>query len=258
MTEQADEPVMTFWEHLDELRKRLLYAGGAFLAGAVCAWFYRESILEWLSTPFLKAWNEGKLAGSAALHFPAPQSLFLAYIKMALIGGFVLALPIILFQLWAFISPGLYSREKKLAIPFVVSSCALFAGGALFGWKIAFPVAFQYLLGFGGPIGHSGMAVQPTVMIDEYVSFVSRMLLAFGVVFELPVVVFFLSVAGVVNHHHLIKFGRYFVVIAFVIGAVITPPDPTSQFLLAIPLCVLYAISIGIAWIFGKKEQAAI
>jgi sec-independent protein translocase protein TatC len=252
---QDSEPgAMTFWEHLEELRSRIVKMALAFLIGAVVAWLMREPLLLWLTDPFVRAWNTGHLAGKAALHFPAPASLFMAYIKLALLGGLVLALPIILYQFWAFIAPGLYSREKRLAIPFVVASCALFAAGGYFGWRVAFPIAFQYLLGFSGPVGAAGFEVTPTVMIGDYIEFVTRMLIAFGLVFELPVVIFFLSVAGLINHRHLIKFARYFIVIAFIIGAVVTPPDITSQFLLAVPLCVLYAVGIGIAFIFGPKE----
>jgi sec-independent protein translocase protein TatC len=182
--------------------------------------------------------------------------LFIEYVKLALLGGFVMALPVILYQLWAFVAPGLYSREKKLAIPFVVSSCALFAVGGYFGWRFAFPVAFEYLLSFSGPVGLEGFEVKPTVMISDYLEFVSKMLLAFGGVFELPVLVFFLSIAGVINHTHMIRFARYFIIIAFGIAAVVTPPDVASQFLLAVPLCGLYGISIGIAYVFGKKPEA--
>jgi sec-independent protein translocase protein TatC len=245
---------MTFWEHLEELRKRLIYMIIAFAVGGGVAWTVREQILVWLSEPFIRAWNGTNLGGKPELHFPAPQALFLAYVKLAFIGGLVFSLPIILYQVWAFISPGLYSKEKRYAIPFVVSSCGLFAGGAWFGWKFAFPVAFQYLLSFSGNIG-TAMTVHPSVMIDEYIGFVSQMLIGFGSVFELPVLVFFLSVAGMINHLTLIRFFRVFVVIAFVIAAVLTPPDPLSQLLLAIPLCGLYGISIGVAYVFGKKPE---
>jgi sec-independent protein translocase protein TatC len=255
-TAPPNDQMMTFWEHLSELRKRVVYAAGAFLLGAVGCWFFRELILEWLTRPFLQAWNAGGISGRAALHFPAPQSLFVAYLKLSMLGGFVFSLPVILYQLWAFIAPGLYDKEKRLAVPFVFSSCALFAGGAYFGWAVAFPVAFEYLLGFGGPVGAAGLSVQPTVMIGEYVEFISRMLLAFGSVAELPVVVFFLSIAGIIDHTHMIKFGRYFVVIAFIMGAILTPPDPASQFLLAVPLCLLYALSIGIAYVFRRKPAS--
>jgi sec-independent protein translocase protein TatC len=191
------------------------------------------------------------------LHFPHPAALFIAYIKLSVLGGFVLSLPVQLYQVWAFIAPGLYAKEKRFAIPFVVSSCALFAGGGYFGWKIAFPIAFRYLLGFADEPLPGGFKVEPTVMIGEYVEFITRMLVAFGAVFEIPVVVFFLSVIGVINHTHLIKFARYFVVIAFILGAIITPPDPMSQLLLAVPLIILYTLSIAIAWIFGRKKPPA-
>jgi sec-independent protein translocase protein TatC len=255
MSEDPEEHAMTFWEHLEELRSRIIRMGLAFAVGGVIAWIFRENLLDWLTQPFVEAWKVGKLGGSASLHFPAPASLFIEYVKLALLGGFVMALPIILYQLWAFVAPGLYSREKKLAIPFVVSSCALFALGGYFGWRFAFPIAFEYLLSFSGSIG-GGIDVKPTVMVSDYLEFVSKMLLAFGAVFELPVLVFFLSIAGIINHTHMIRFARYFIIIAFGIAAVVTPPDVASQFLLAVPLCALYGISIGIAWIFGKKPAA--
>lgn len=255
MSSDPEEHSMTFWEHLEELRSRLIRMLAAFFVGAVVAWIFRESLLLWLTTPFIEAWNIGKLGGKAALHFPAPAALFVAYIKIALLGGFVLSLPILLYQVWAFVGPGLYSSEKKFAVPFVLSSCALFAGGGFFGWKVAFPVAFQYLLGFSGPVGNQGFEVTPTVMIDDYIEFVTRMLLAFGAVFELPVLIMFLALAGVVTHVHLIKFFRYFVVVAFVIAAIITPPDVTSQFLLAVPLCALYGVSIGLAWLINRARS---
>jgi sec-independent protein translocase protein TatC len=243
---------MTFWEHLEELRKRLIYMIGSFAVGAAAAWHLREAILVWLTAPFVKAWNGTNLGGKAELHFPAPQALFLAYVKLALLGGLVFSIPLLLYQVWAFVSPGLYSREKRYAIPFVLSSCGLFVLGSWFGWRFAFPVAFQYLLSFSGPVGVA-ISVQPSVMIDEYIGFVSQMLLAFGAVFELPVLVFFLSVAGLVTHHHLIRFARVFIVVAFIIAAIITPPDPLSQLILAIPLCFLYFVSIGVAYVFGKR-----
>ena len=255
MSANPDEAAMTFWEHLDELRGRLIRSVLAVLIASTACWLVKEQLLLLLTSPFIDAWNEGALADKPALHFPAPAALFISYVKLALIGGFVLALPVLLYQLWAFIAPGLYSSEKRLAIPFVVCSTALFAGGAYFCWRIAAPMAFQYLLGFSGQIGDHALNITPTVMIGDYIEFVGRMLIAFGAVFELPVLIFFLSLAGVVNHLQLIKFARYFVVIAFVVGAVITPPDIMSQFLLAVPLCLLYVLSIGIAWLVDKSRR---
>jgi sec-independent protein translocase protein TatC len=255
LTDDPDgDRAMSFWEHLEELRRRLIYMLVAFVLGAGLAWNVREKLLTMLTLPFADAWKGAALGGTASLHFPAPQSLFVAYMKLSLIAGLIFSLPIMLYQLWAFISPGLYSREKRYAIPFVVSSCGLFALGSWFGWRFAFPAAFKYLLGFSGKLGDH-IIVQPSVMVDEYIEFVSRLLLAFGTVFELPVLVFFLSIAGLITHHHLIKFTRVFIVIAFAIAAVITPPDPLSQLILAIPLCFLYGISIGVAYVFGRKPE---
>jgi sec-independent protein translocase protein TatC len=246
---------MTFWEHLEELRGRLIKALIAFGLGAGVSWYFREAILIWLTTPFVQAWSQS-VSGKASLHFPAPASLFISYLQLSILAGLVFALPIIFYQLWAFVAPGLYARERRLAIPFVVSSTLLFVGGSYFGWKFAFPVAFKYLLDFSGQLksGAVELQLEPTVMIGDYIEFISRMLLAFGAVFELPVLVFFLSLAGLIDHTHLIKFSRYFVVLAFLIAAVITPPDIMSQFLLAVPLCALYALSIGIAWLFARNK----
>jgi len=245
---------MTFWEHLEELRSRLIKSVLAILVGMGVAWFYRQPLLGWLTRPFLLAWKSDHLGASPTLHFGSPAALFIAYVKLAAIGGCVFALPVVLYQLWSFVAPGLYSKEKRLALPFVTCSCALFALGGWFGWRVAFPVAFRYLLGFSGPIAGTGLTISPTVMIDDYLSFVGRMLIAFGLVFELPIVVFFLALAGIVNHQLLIRYSRHFIVGAFLLAAVVTPPDVVSQLLLAIPLCVLYAVSIAVAWAVSRAK----
>ena len=240
MTVREQPSTMTFLEHLEELRSRLIKSMLAALVGVVLAWLFRESLLDWLTRPFVTAWNGAHLKSGVSLHFPAPASLFFAYLKLSVIGGTVAALPVILYQLWSFVAPGLYSREKRFAVPFVATSTLLFATGGYFGWRLAFPLAFRYLLGFSGRVGSSALTVTPTVMIDDYLDFVARMLLAFGAIFELPVLAFFLSLAGVVTHRHLIKFARYVV----------------SQLLLAGPLCLLYAVSVGVAWLVGRRSRA--
>jgi sec-independent protein translocase protein TatC len=251
MSEDPEDHAMTLWEHLEELRSRLVKMALAFAVGAIASWNFRVEILEILTQPFVAAWKPENGA-EPALHFQSPAAAFIAFVKLSGLAGFIAALPIILYQLWAFIAPGLYAKEKRWAIPFVASSCLLFAGGGYFGWRFAFPAAFQFLLGMGGTFGN--LHLEPTVMLDQYIEFVSHMLIAFGTAAELPVVIFFLSVIGAVTHKHLIKFFRYFVVIAFVIAAVITPPDPLSQFMLAVPLIGLYGISILIAYVFAKKR----
>ncbi len=252
MSADPEEHTMTLWEHLEELRSRLVKMIIAFLLGGIAAWNFREKLLQVLTIPFVEAWDPAVHGPLPELHFQSPAAAFIAFVKLSALAGFVVALPIMLYQVWAFIAPGLYAKEKRWAIPFVVSSFLLFAGGAYFGWRFAFPPAFHFLLGMGGKFGD--LHLEPTVMLDQYIEFVSHMLLAFGAAAELPVVAFFLSVIGVITHHHLIKFFRYFVVIAFVIAAVITPPDPLSQFMLAVPLIGLYGISILIAYVFAKKR----
>lgn len=245
---------MTFWEHLQELRVRLIRMVLAFLVGAAVAWWFKADLLVLLTQPFVDGWPDDQAKPS--LHFSDPAGLFVSYVKIAMLGGFVLSLPVLLYQLWAFIAPGLYAKEKRFAVPFVLLSCVLFFGGAYFGWKVVFPVAFQYLLTYADLPLNSVLEVRPTVMIESYLAFVTRALIAFGAVFEIPVVVFFLSIAGVITHQHLIRFARYFVVIAFILSAVITPPDPLSQLLLAAPLVGLYCLSIGIAWLVGLRRKA--
>jgi sec-independent protein translocase protein TatC len=252
---ETNELQMSFWEHLDELRGRLIKALVAFAIGAIAAWTYKAKLLAWITRPFVEGWKDSLSGSTPSLHFSEPQALFFAYMKLSLLGGFVFALPIILYQVWAFIAPGLYARERRFAVPFVLSSTGLFALGGYYGWKVAYPIAFQYFLSLAGTVETGGLPleVRPTVMIDSYIEFVVRMSVGLGAVFELPVLVFFLSVAGLVSHRELIKFWRYFIVLAFLIGAVLTPPDWMSQFLVAVPLCVLYAISIGIAKVFSRK-----
>lgn len=251
--EVPTEGHMTFWEHLDELRRRLIRMVLAFLVGAGIAWWFKEQLLVILTQPFVQGWEGGN---APSLHFGEPAGLFVSYVKIAMLGGMVLSLPILLYQLWAFIAPGLYTQEKKFALPFVMMSCVLFCTGAYFGWRVVFPNGFRFLLQFAELPLDSPLEVRPTVMIESYLSFVIRALVAFGAVFEIPVVVFFLAISGVINHTHLIKFFRYFIVIAFIISAIITPPDPLSQVLLAGPLVGLYTFSIGIAWLVNRKGKS--
>ncbi len=249
--EELEEGHMTFWEHLQELRIRLIRMVLAFLAGAAVAWYFKETLLVVLTRPYIEGWPDQ--ATRPSLHFSDPAGLFVSYVKISILGGLILSLPIQLYQIWAFVAPGLYAKEKWIAGPFVILSTGLFCVGSYFGWRVVFPIAFQYLLSYAEIPLESTLQVQPTVMIESYLSFVTRALLAFGAVFEIPVVVFFLSFAGVINHTHLIKFARYFIVIAFILAAVITPPDPLSQILLAAPLILLYTLSIGIAWLVHKR-----
>jgi sec-independent protein translocase protein TatC len=255
MSAQKEAAKMSFWEHLDELRSRLMKAAIAYIVGTSIVWAYRDPILAWLWKPFADSWRSEHLPDNPSLNFAAPGDAFVAYFKLSMIGGILVAAPVIFYQLWAFIAPGLYAKEKKIALPFVFFSTVLFVGGGLFGWRVAFPVAFQYFLGLASTAQTSGLTIRPVVMMGDYLNFASGLLLAFGLVFELPVFILFLSIAGIVNYLQLIRFGRWFILVAFTVGAILTPPDMTSQILLSVPLCLLYFASIGLAYVFGKKPS---
>ncbi|HMI89007.1 MAG TPA: twin-arginine translocase subunit TatC [Polyangiaceae bacterium] len=260
MNEAAQPGKMTIWEHLDELRSRVIRALIAYVVGASIAWTFRDEILAWMWKPYAESWKAQNIPGDPTLNFAAPSDAFKAYLNLSLIGGVMIAAPVIFYQFWAYIAPGLYKKEKKIVLPFVFFSTVLFVGGGLFGWRVAFPLTFDYLLSLAGAAQGIGLAIRPVVMMGEYIDFVSRMLLGFGITFELPLLILFLSIAGVVNYLQLIRFGRWFILIAFVIGAIFTPPDTTSQIAMSLPLCVLYFLSIGLAYLFGKrpsKEQIA-
>lgn len=253
---EEDQP-MTFWEHLDELRKRLVRSLLALFVGCIAAWEFHARLLEFLKKPYADAWTRAGLAGDPSLHQSAPASGFMAYIKLALIGGAALASPVIFYQLWSFIAPGLYAREKKYVIPFVTLSSALFVGGGFFGWKVAIPISFRYFLALSNEGTAGGVSITPTFMVGEYIDFCLQVMLGFGLTFELPMLFLFLSIAGIVNYLMLIRYARWFIFLAFVISAVLTPPDVISQLTMAIPMCLLYGVSIGLVYIFGKPPTEA-
>jgi len=163
----------------------------------------------------------------------------------------------VFWQVWAFIAPGLYRRERLYAIPSVLASTLCFAGGAYFGYMVVFPMGFETFLSMAGTLPSGIVNVQPTIMIDEYLGFATQMLLAFGTVFEVPVVVSFLAIAGLVNWKQLLSFGRWWVLIASILAAILTPPDVGSQMMMMIPLVGLYFLSVGIAYFVGPKVEPA-
>jgi sec-independent protein translocase protein TatC len=204
----------------------------------------------WLWKPFAESWRAAGVAGDplncgAERHLPTPaiadQRALIAAPGSSTSSG-------------PRVAPGLY-KKKKIVIPFVFFSTVLFVGGGLFGWRIAFPVTFKYFLDLAGTDPSNGIIIRPVVMVPEYLDFVNQMLLGFGIVFELPLFILFLSIAGVVNYLQLIRFGRWFILVAFTVGAILTPPDTTSQLVMSIPLCLLYFVSIGLAYLFGKRPS---
>lgn len=244
---------MTVLDHLAELRKRLVLSVAGLLPGMAIAWAFRERLLEFLVAPLVAAMH--KLGATApALHYANPMDPFIAYFKIAVGVGVVLSAPWTLWQVWAFVSPALYRKEKLYAIPFIFASAVFFVGGAFFGYAFVFPVGFEMLMGMAGPL--PTVNVEPTIMIDEYMGFATTMLLAFGVVFEVPVVVTFLAAIKLVNWKQLLAFSRYWVVIASVLAAVLTPsPDIGSMLLMLAPLVGLYFVSIGVAYFIGPEPE---
>jgi sec-independent protein translocase protein TatC len=255
LSEAPPEDVpMTVLEHMRELRSRLIKSLLGLLPGSWLAWEYKEYLLDYLLAPLTAAWKQLGL-GEPQIHFANPVDLFVSYMKISLVVGLLASSPWVFWQIWAFIAPGLYKKERYLAIPFVLASTICFAGGAFFGYRVVFPLGFETLLGLSGMLPSESIRVTPTIMLTEYMGFATRMLLAFGVVFEVPVVVTFLAMVGIVNWKQLLKFGRWWVVIASLIAAVLTPPDIGSMLMMLVPLVVLYFFSVGLAYLFGPKVE---
>lgn len=235
---------LTFMDHLVELRRRLIICAAAVAAGFFAAYAVKEHIFEIMAWPLVQALPD---AGHALI-FTNLVEPFMVYLKLSFVGGLVLALPVIMHQLWMFIGPGLYSHEKRMVFPLVVLSCAFFAVGASFGYFVVFPFGFKALIEFAGP----SMSAFPSV--KEYYGLVSKMLLVFGLIFELPLFISVFARMGLVTPAFLRKNRRYSILIIFVVAAIFTPPDVFSQSLMALPLLVLYEVSILGAVLFGRKK----
>jgi sec-independent protein translocase protein TatC len=262
------EKLMTFGEHLEELRTRLKYSLYAVLVCTLAAYAFSEELFALLAQPLIRAWTEADL-GRPQLHFANPIEPFFTFLKLSLVAGIFAAAPVIFYQLWKFVAPGLYRNEKRYALPFAVASGVFFIGGAAFGYFLVFPYGFQFFLSYaktnmgvmdkllGQKVGLSvehPFKLTPTLMMGEYFGLVWRLLLAFGLIFELPLVIFFLAMAGLVNHRALWRFNRYFIVLSFVVGAILTPPDVITQIFMACPLLVLYNLSILFSLIFARRK----
>lgn len=243
-----DDRALPLTEHLAELRSRLAKVLIAWAVGAVACYGFAERIFAFLLRPATRALEPG----GGRLQAIAPTEIFFTYLKCALLAGFVLALPVIFWQLWAFVSPGLYSTEKRVAVPFVLASTLLFACGATFGYSAVFPLAYEFFASFSSDFVESQWTMR------EVFALTSRMFLAFGLGFELPVVVFFLSASGIVEPRKLLAGLKYAVLGSFALSAMLTPPDIVSQVLLAGPLVLLYLLGVGVAYLFNPwRRQSA-
>lgn len=242
-----DETELPITDHLGELRTRLFRIIIAWSLGAALCWTWAEQIFGFLLAPAVDALGEtgGKLQAIA------PTEIFFTYLKSALLGGFFIAIPVVFWQIWAFIAPGLYDNEKKAILPFVVISSILFVGGAFFGYTIVFPIIFEFFTTFDSDF------VQSAWTMREVFALTTRLFIAFGIGFELPILVFFLAMSGIVSAGQLLKGTPYAVLAVFVTAALITPPDVVSQILLGVPMIALYLLGVGVAWIFGGRGRAS-
>lgn len=245
-----DDVEMTFWEHLGELRNRLVKSLLGIIPGIAIAWVLREEIFTFLKRPLDIACERDPGCDSIVLGVPNPTDPVVGYMLIAAIVGLIIASPWVFWQFWMFIAPGLYRSERRLAIPFVLASTLFFAGGAFFGYYLVLPPAFEIFMSF------LSEEIVANFFLLDYLELSTRLLLAFGVVFEVPVIISFLSFAGIVNWKQLLGFFRWWVVISAVVSAILTPPDVGSQMLMLVPLLGLYLISIGLAWMFGPKVPA--
>jgi sec-independent protein translocase protein TatC len=237
---------MPLTAHLAELRSRLIKSLVAVGVAFVLCYQFVETLMAWLIAP-LKALDS---AAKVQVIGTGLAEAFFTKLKVSFIAGIFLASPVILYQIWRFVAPGLYEHERRYVQPFVFFATGFFVCGAYFCYRLVFPTAFGFFLEEYGSI-----SIEPLLKISEYLSFASRMLLAFGVVFELPVFTFFLARTGIVDHKMMVGTWRYAVVGIFIVAAVLTPgPDVASQLLMATPLLVLYVASIGVAYAFARPR----
>lgn len=241
-----DLPKMTLLEHLDELRRRIGVSLIAVLVGFLVCWYFAPKIFAWLAMPLVQFLPEGEKLAFTGLIDP-----FMLYVKVALLAGIFVASPVVLLQLWLFVAPGLYRHERRVAVPFLVFTTLFFLAGGYFGWAVAFPAVCRFLLSVGKDF-------RQVITVNEYFSMASKVILGLGLVFELPVLILFLSRLGVVDHRFLLRHFRYAVLAIFVIAAVITPtPDIATQSVFAAPMIVLYLLGVVVAWIFGRRKEPA-
>ena len=236
------KPLMT---HLEELRKRLIACAVAVGVCFVGTYAFSEKLFTILASPLKRHLPEGD-----RLIFTNLPEMFFVYLKTALVSALLLAAPFIFYQVWMFVAPGLYRGEKRYAFPFVFFSTILFVGGALFGYFVVFPFGFRFFLGFANEY------IQALPSVKQYFSLSIKLLFGFGVIFELPIVAFFLGRMGVISAEFLRRQRKYAILLLFAVSAILTPPDVITQLMMAGPLLVLFELSVIIVKVSGKKKPA--
>ena len=237
---------MTLFEHLGELRRRVIISAVAVIVGAMIAWTWRNELFLFILEPLKIA---APTAEMAKVHYKDLTEPFFVLLKTSITAGIFLSLPVLLWQLWGFVAPGLYKHEKRMAMPFVFLATIFFLFGSSFCYYFVMPFGFEFLFKFSDPVS------TPNIMMQEHYGFALKLLLAFGAVFEMPVIAMFLSAIGLITHRTLITYWRYSVIASFVFAALLTPPDVGTQIAMAVPLVILYGVSIVVAWFFTSRRE---
>lgn len=245
-----DDTKAPLLDHLIELRTRLLKCVVALLAGFFLCFYFSDWLFAILVHPLKEAFG----AADGKLVYTKLYEAFFVQVKVALFGSFFLSFPIIANQLWAFVAPGLYAKEKKALLPFLLATPVLFMAGASLAYFVVMPTAFHFFLQYQG--SNSGIQVEALPSADAYLGLVMQFILAFGISFLLPVLLMLLNHAGLVTRAQLVGLRRYMIVVAFIIAAVLTPPDVVSQLMLAVPLVLLYELALVAMWFTERKRQS--
>jgi sec-independent protein translocase protein TatC len=245
--DEEEEPVgeMTFLQHLDEFRNRVVRCIAAIGVGFVGCYAFSEDIFNILMEPMVNVLQKSTFI------YTYPPEAFFTYIKVSLVAGFFAVSPYVFYQIWRFVAPGLYARERKYMVPIAFFTALFFVSGALFGYFVVFPFGFEFFASF------STETIEFTPKLSEYLSFALKLLFAFGIVFEMPIFVFFLATLGLVSSRGMRKYRKYAILLSFVASALLTPPDPFTQLLMSGPLIIMYEASVIVAAVFGPKPKPA-
>lgn len=240
---------MSFLQHLEELRRRIIWSLVGIAAGFSVCWYYSDKIFGWMQRPIVTVLQRHKL--DTQLVYTSPTEPFNIYLKIGLIAGVFVASPWVLYQVWQFISPGLYRKEKKYLLPFMFSTVGLFVAGGAFAYWMVYPAALEFLIGYGEQF-------KPMITVDKYTDLFLTLILGMGLIFEMPILIYFLALMGVVSAGFLWRNFRYSILIIFIIAGIVTPTtDIMNMCIFAAPMIVLYVLSIGIAWLVHPTRRNA-
>jgi len=245
-TERDPMPTMGFLDHLEELRRRLVYSIVALVVGFFGCWFAAPKLVAFMQAPIIKVLHENHQ--NEMLVYQHPVDPFNLYVKVAGVAGLFVVSPFVLYQIWLFIAPGLYRNEKRYFLPFMLSSVSLFLSGGYFAYRIVLPNALSVLISFG-------KAFAPMITIEEYTSLFVTIIVGIGVIFEMPILVFFLALMGIVSTGWMWRNIRYSILGIFIVAAIIAPPDIVNMCIFAAPMLVLYVLSIGVAWLVHPTQR---